>query len=59
MNFKEFRKGVTGQVEKENAMFRIEYKIPFKTNLFLLAVWVFYAKWVYLVRGIKGKKNDN
>ena len=62
MNFKEFRRGVTGQSVEQNRMFRTEFKIPFKTNIFLLMVWVFYAKWVYMIRSFKvkrGQKNDD
>ena len=53
MTFKKFRNGVCGIDEN------LKVKIPFKTTLFLLLVWTFYAKWVYMYRSIKERKNND
>jgi len=58
MNFKKFKAGVMGEVLNPDLLENNQKtKTPFSTTLFLLLVWIFYAKWVYILRERKAK-ND-
>lgn len=61
MKFKDFKYGVLEQSFKDRGLENIKIgqkvKTPFSTTLFLWLVWIFYAKWVYMYRTLKDRKN--